>query len=65
MEGKRNGRLRMYLLSFSVVNWRSVYLSEVQVRRIDLFLFFLKPLAPDSLMFFILRNKLDIDLKGV
>lgn len=44
-EGKGNGRLCVYLLSFSVVNWRSVYLSEVQVRRKDLFYFFKKPLA--------------------
>lgn len=32
---KRDG----YLPS-SALNWRSVYLSEVQVRRIDLFIFF-------------------------
>lgn len=38
-EGKRNGHLYVDL-SFSVVNWRSVYLSEVPVRRLDLFLFF-------------------------
>lgn len=40
LEGKRNGCLCMYLLFISVVNWRTVYLSEVQVRRIDLLYFF-------------------------
>lgn len=64
-EGKRNGHLCVDLLSFAVVNWRSVYLSEVQVRRLDLFYIFKKPSAPDSLMFFILGSKLEMDLKGI
>lgn len=54
----------MYLLSSSVLNWRSVYLCEVQIRRIDLFIF-IKPLAPDGLMFSKLRNNLEMDLKGI
>ena len=65
IEGKRNGRLCVYLFSSSVLNWRSMYLCEVQVRRIDLFIIFLKPLAPDGLMLSILRNKLEMDLKGI
>lgn len=64
-EGKRNGHLCVDLLSFSVVNWRSVYLFEVLVRRLDLFYFFKKPSAPDSLKFFILGSKLQMDLKGI
>lgn len=48
----------MYLFSLSVATWKSAYLSEVQVRRIDPFIF-LNPVAPDCLMFFTLRNKLE------
>lgn len=50
-----------HLLFSSTLNWRSVCLSEVQVRRRDLFIFFLKPLVTNSLMFSILRNKLEMD----
>lgn len=64
LKAKRNRYLCVYLLSSSVPNWRSKYLSEVKVRRIDLF-YFLKPLVPDSLMFSALRNKLEMDLKGM
>ena len=53
-----------YLLFSSAFNRRSVYLSEVQVRRRDLFIFF-KPLVPNSLMFSILTGKLEMDLKGI
>lgn len=44
IEGERNGHLCVYLLS-SVLNWRSMYLCEVQVRRIDLFIIFFKAIS--------------------